>query len=63
MLVGRLCAVLSRDDAVRLLAAYLDEVLDQVAKEERSVQAPARFRPLKTEIVLRYPPMPVDGGA
>ena len=61
MLVGRLCAVLPQDDATRLLAAYLDEVLDQVAAQESS--APSGSAKLRTKLSVVYPPRSTTAAA
>ncbi len=60
MLIGRLCAVLARDDAKRLLAAYLDEVVTEVALEEQAIDSNSKRGPLKTDVVVSYPPAPVS---
>lgn len=61
MLVGRLCAVLAREDAVRLLTAYLGDILADVSDEEQSVETETKRSAVKAELVVHYPPRAVTG--
>lgn len=62
--IGRLCAVLARDDAHALLAAYLTEMADAVWLNHCELALPRRTAAkVRQRVEISYPPDAVDGAA
>lgn len=61
MLIGRLSAVLSKPDALRLITAYLDDILDEVATEAAVICEPEVLDRLTNRVHLSFPPDPPAG--
>ena len=62
--IGRLCAVLERDDAQALLAAYLTEVADAVwANHGELLKSRSAATKEHRRVEISYPPAAEDGAA